>query len=476
MTHGFATAPVTHGPELGELPLHSKRRLVLWTFCAALGGWLFGYDTGVVSGAMLFIRRDFHLNSFMQGAVVSVLLLSAAVTAPLAGRVADRIGRRKALLLVAAIFVVGLVVAAVAPDVGTLLAARFILGFGVGGASALVPVYLSEMAPTKVRGTMVSTNQLMVTIGLLSSYIVDLLLSGSANWRGMFAFGLVGAVLMLAGMAVAPETPAWLERHGQDGPARSVIARYTPPDQVDSVIRGYGGAREEKGAALSIKEMFTSPAVRPALLIGLALAALQQFCGINTIMYYAPTIMQKTGLNASNALIYSIIIGAINLVVTLIAMRLTDTAGRRRLLIVSLSLMMLATVPMGLAFTALSGTASSVTALLSTLGYIMAFAVGLGPVFWLLNSEIYPPRARAEAASLATMVNWLSNFVVSQAFLPLSNALGQGPTFWVFGVICVLALAYVIARVPETKNRTFQQIDAEIRGMRHQDTRAGQRA
>ncbi|MFC5181569.1 sugar porter family MFS transporter [Actinomadura harenae] len=476
MTAGFASAPVTHGPELDRLPLHTRRRLVFWTFCAALGGWLFGYDTGVVSGAMLFIRHEFGLGPAMQGAVVSVLLLSAAITAPVAGRLADRIGRRRALLLVAAVFVVGLVVAALAPNVGVLLLARFILGFGVGGASALVPVYLSELAPTRVRGTMVSTNQLMVTLGLLSSYIVDLLLSGTQNWRGMFAFGIVGAVLMLAGMSVAPETPAWLERHGHDERARSVISGYTPPDRIDSVVKGFGSAREESGRTLSVRELFASPAIRPALMIGLTLAALQQFCGINTIMYYAPTIMQKTGLNASNALVYSIIIGAINVLVTLVAMRLTDTVGRRRLLIVSVSLMALATVPMGLAFTTLQGTASSVTALTSTLAYIMAFAVGLGPVFWLLNAEIYPPSARAEAAGLATMVNWLSNFVVSQAFLPLSDAVGQGPAFWVFGVICVIALAYIVARVPETKNRTFQQIDSEIRGMHRPEERVPESA
>ncbi|WP_064744324.1 sugar porter family MFS transporter [Actinomadura oligospora] len=476
MTAGFASAPVTHGPEIERLPLHAKRRVAFWTFCAALGGWLFGYDTGVVSGAMLFIRHEFHLGPFMQGAVVSVLLLSAAITAPFAGRLADRIGRRRSLLLIAVIFIVGLGLASLAPNVGTLLLARFILGFGVGGASALVPVYLSELAPTKVRGRMVSTNQLMVTLGLLSSYIVDLLLSDSQNWRGMFAFGIIGAVLMLAGMSVAPETPAWLERHGRDEQARRVVGEYIPAEHVDKVIQGYGGAREESGKTLSIRELFASPAIRPALMIGLTLGALQQLCGINTIMYYAPTIMQKTGLNASNALVYSIIIGAINVLVTLVAMRLTDTLGRRRLLIVSVSLMALATVPMGLAFTTLSGNASSVTALTSTLVYIMAFAIGLGPVFWLLNSEIYPPEARAEAAGLATMVNWLANFVVSQAFLPLSDALGQGPTFWVFGVVCVIALAYIVARVPETKDRTFQQIDTEIRGMHRPTERVGQSA
>lgn len=476
MTTGFATTPVTHGPEIERLPLHAKSRVIFWTFCGALGGWLFGYDTGVVSGAMLFIRHEFHLGPGMQGAVVSVLLLSAAITAPVAGRLADRIGRRRALLLVAVVFIIGLAVAALAPNVGTLLLARFILGFGVGGASMLVPVYLSELAPTRVRDALVSTNQLMVAVGLLSSYIVDLLLSDSQNWRGMFAFGIIGAVLMLAGMSVAPETPAWLERHGQDDKARWVVSKYVPADRVDHVVQGYGTAREESGKTLSIRDMFRSPAIRPALMIGVTLAALQQLCGINTIMYFAPTIMQKTGLNASNALVYSVIIGAINLLVTLAALRLTDIAGRRRLLIVSVTLMALATIPMGLAFTALKGDASSVTALTSTLFYIMAFAIGLGPVFWLLNSEIYPPSARPEAAGLATMVNWLANFLVSQAFLPLANAIGQGQTFWVFGVICVFALAYIVARVPETRNRGFAQIDAEIRGMHEPGERVAKTA
>ncbi|MFI6317793.1 sugar porter family MFS transporter [Nonomuraea sp. NPDC050556] len=464
---------VTESGEASDRPVArtdsgpGKSSLIKWALFATLGSFLFGYDTGVVSGAMLYIRDQFHLSSFMQGAVVSVLLLSAAATAPFAGRFADRHGRRFTLIVVAVIFTVGLLVAALAPNVWFLLLARLILGAGVGAASAIVPVYLSEMAPTKMRGRVVSMHQLMVTIGLLTSYLVDLAFSGSENWRAMFGAGLVVSVLMIVGMRRSPETPAWLLQNERPDQARAVLKEIYPAGQVDQVMAAYGAGGKGAGRRMSWREVLTSPAVRPALIVGVGLAALQQFSGINTIMYYAPTIMEKTGLNASNALVYSIVIGVINLVMTLVALRLTDSAGRRPLLIVSAALMMLATIPLGLAFITLTGSASSLTALASTGAYIMAFAVGLGPVFWLLNSEIYPPQARAQAASIATMVNWLSNFIVSQSFLPLSESIGQGATFWLFGAVCALTLLFIIRRVPETKNRTLAQISDSLHHTGH---------
>lgn len=441
----------------------SRTRLYAYALFAALGGILFGYDTGVVSAAILFIREDFNLSSFEQGAVVSILLLSAAVTAPMAGRVADRYGRRRVLLAVAVIFTVGLALAAIAPNLWVLLLARLILGIGVGGASALVPVYLSEIAPAKIRGALVSMNQLMITIGLLISYIVGLALSGSENWRGMFAAGIICSGAMFVGMLLAPETPPWLDRNGHSDQARKILRGYLPESQITPFLQTFKSDETTGGkAGVTWRQLLATPTIRALLVIGIGLAVLQQFCGINTIMYYAPTIMENTGLDASNALIYSIIIGTINVIMTVIALRLTDTAGRRRLLLISAGGMAIATLPMGLAFTAMTGGAASTTALLSILGYIMAFAIGMGPIFWLLNSEIYPPQYRAAAAGLGTMANWFANFIVSQSFLPLADAIGEGQTFWLFGLVCVFTFYFVFKRVPETKNRTVAEIDLDI--------------
>ncbi|GAB3665872.1 sugar porter family MFS transporter [Actinocorallia lasiicapitis] len=440
----------------------SKMPLYKWAAFATLGSFLFGYDTGVVSGAMLFVRDDFHLNSFMQGAVVSVLLLSAAATAPFAGNIADRIGRKQTLIATGAIFTVGLLLAAISPNVWFLLLARFILGAGVGAASAIIPVYLSEIAPAQIRGFLTSCHQLLVVVGLLVSYIVDLIFSGSGNWRMMFAVGLIASVAMVFGMLTAPESPAWLATNGKAADAKGVLAKIYPQNEVDGVLKSMSNKGDKPSKRMNYSDLWHSKVIRPALIIGIGLAALQQFSGINTIMYYAPTIMEKTGLNASNSLVYSLIIGVVNLIMTLVALKLTDTLGRRPLLIISASMMLLATIPLGLSFTVLHGSASSIAALASTAGYIMAFAVGLGPIFWTLNSEIYPPEARAEAASLGTMVNWLANFFVSQTFLPLSDKIGQGQTFWVFGFMCLVTLLFIVKRVPETKGRSYDEIAKAI--------------
>ncbi|PZG51994.1 MFS transporter [Spongiactinospora gelatinilytica] len=461
MTHGFPARPVTHEHGDHDVPPHARRRLATWAAFAALGGFLFGYDTGVVSGALLFIREDFRLGPFQQGSVVSILLLGAMAGALAAGRLADRYGRRPALIVIAVVYTIGLLLAALSPGYPLLLMARLVLGLGVGGASAIVPVYLSEIAPTRIRGLLVSLNQLLVTIGILVSYCVDLALAGTANWRGMFAVGLIFSVAMFLGVLTVPETPAWLERNGRHDRARRVLGALHPPHAVDDILPGYTRSREEQGGKQTWRRLFASSA-RPALVIGLTLAALQQLAGINTIIYYAPSIMEKTGLNASNSLVYAILIGAINVVLTAIVLPVVDRLGRRPLLIISLTVMAAATVPLGLSFTPVAGDASSALALGSMLVYIAAFAAGLGPVFWLLNSEIYPPFARAQAAGLATMVNWLANFVVGLTFLPLAAAIGQALTFWIFGVICVLALVFVIRSVPETKGRSFRQIDEEL--------------
>lgn len=463
MVQGFSREPGTHGP-LTEVTPEGVHRITRWAAAIALGGFLFGFDTGVVSGALLYLKKDFGLNSFQQGSVVSVLLIGAVVGAASAGRLADRLGRRRALGLIGLVFIVGTVIAAAAPGYAVLMAGRIVLGLSVGAASATVPVYLSEISPTKIRGRLLTMNQLMITVGILVAYLVNLLFASSEAWRAMFAVGVIPAVLMVAAtLWFLPESPQWLITHGQEDVARRSIAALTDEATANELIRRarqrIAAARETRKrneeAGVQGPKPLLARAVRPALVVGLTLAAVQQFAGINTIIYYAPTIIQQTGLNASNSIFYSVFIGVINLIMTLVAIRLVDRVGRRPLVLVSLGLMAVSIFMLGLAFVV--GMNSTLTLLFMVI-YIAAFAGGLGPVFWTLIGELFPPSVRAEGSSVSTAVNWVSNFVVSLAFLPLAGVIGQGETFWIFAAICVLAFWFVSRYLPETQGRDPQQI------------------
>uniref|UniRef100_A0AAU1LLK6 Sugar porter family MFS transporter n=1 Tax=Streptomyces sp. NBC_00148 TaxID=2903626 RepID=A0AAU1LLK6_9ACTN len=470
MVQGFSREPGTHGP-LTEVSPEGQRKITRWAAAVALGGFLFGFDTGVVSGALLYVKQDFGLNSFEQGSVVSVLLIGAVIGATSAGRLSEGLGRRKALGTIGVVFIIGTAIASTANGYLMLMAGRVVLGLAVGAASATVPVYLSEISPTRIRGRLLTMNQLMITLGILIAYLVNLAFASSEMWRAMFAVGAVPAALMVAATVwFLPESPQWLISHGQADRARRGIASVTDRATADTLVaraqdriaaerRKEEERKENSGSGdRGTRKLFT-PDVRPALVVGLTLAAVQQFGGINTIIYYAPTIIQQTGLNASNSIFYSVFIGVINLVMTLAAIRLVDRAGRRIMVLVSLALMAVSIFMLGLAFVV---GMNSVLTLLFMVIYIAAYAGGLGPVFWTLLGEIFPPSVRAEGSSVATAVNWVSNFIVSLAFLPVASAIGQGETFWIFAGICVVAFFFVGRYLPETKGRDPEQIEAAL--------------
>ncbi|MET7641368.1 sugar porter family MFS transporter [Streptomyces sp. NPDC005438] len=466
MVQGFSREPGTHGPLTG-ISAEGQRKISRWAAAIALGGFLFGFDTGVVSGALLYVKQDFGLNSFEQGSVVSVLLIGAVIGATSAGRLSDGLGRRKALGLIGVVFIIGTAIASTANGYPVLMVGRLILGLSVGAASAAVPVYLSEISPTKIRGRLLTMNQLMITLGILVAYLVNLAFSSSEMWRAMFAVGAVPAGLMVAAsLWFLPESPQWLIAHGQAERARKGIASVADEATADALVARAQHRiaedreqRERNAASGRTAQRLLAPDLRPALVVGLTLAAVQQFGGINTIIYYAPTIIQQTGLNASNSIFYSVFIGLINLVMTLVAIRLVDRAGRRVLVLVSLALMAVSIFMLGLAFVV---GMNSVLTLLFMVIYIAAYAGGLGPVFWTLLGEIFPPSVRAEGSSIATAVNWISNFVVSLSFLPVASALGQGESFWIFSAICVAAFFFVGRYLPETKGRDPEQIEAAL--------------
>ncbi|MFI0350801.1 sugar porter family MFS transporter [Actinomadura sp. 9N407] len=460
---GFPCAPVGEGP-LSEVPPAGLRKIRMHAVLIAVGGFLFGFDTGVISGALLFIKSEFDLNAFEQGSVVSVLVLGAMVGALGSGRIADRLGRRMIFGLEGLLFLFGTAMAVLSNGYWTLLLARLVLGLAVGAASATVPPYLSEIAPKEIRGRLLTLNQLMITIGILAAYLVNLLFAGSGDWRAMLGAGAIPALVMVAAaLWILPESPQWLLSHGKESEARRLIASVTNDATADVVLERRTRELHDQGGdgdeAPGWRELLT-PRVRPALIVGLMLAALQQFGGINTIIYYAPTIIESTGLAASNAIFYSIAIGLINLVMTLVAIRLIDRAGRRALLLVSFGTMAVTMVLLGLSFVA--GWSSALSLVFMVL-YIAGFAVGVGPVFWTLLGEVFPPDVRATGSSASTAVNWAANFTVSLVFLSVVAAIGEGQTFWIFAAVSLLGFWFAKRFVPETKERDYGEVDADLK-------------
>jgi sugar porter (SP) family MFS transporter len=434
------------------------RTLLRWALSAALGGFVFGYQIAVISGALLFVRRDFGLGDLEQGVLVSVLPLAAMAGGLLGGRLADALGRRGALLALGVVLLAGTALAAAAPSFAVLVLARAIAGAGVGGASATVPLYLSEIAPPAERGRIATTNQLMVVTGILAAFGVNLALADSGDWRAMLALGLVPVAALLGAMLRAPETPVWLAAHGRAEEARRVVAQVAAESEAERVL---AGAARERRAGPGLRELARS--VRPALVVALGLAVAQQLSGINAIVTYAPQIMERTGLSTSSSILTSVVIGVVNLLATIVAIRLVDRLGRRPLLLGSLAGMAVSLALLGLSFTAALESAGSWLPLVCLLGFVASFAVGAGPVFWVLVAEVFPPDARAAGVGVATAVNWFCGFLVGLAFLPLAAAIGDASAFWVFAAVSATALVFVARYVPETRGRAFAEIDAELR-------------
>ena len=448
-----------------------RRRFVnLAAAITATGGLLFGYDTGVISGALLFIREDFApLSPFMEGIIVSTLLVGAVVGALAGGPLSDRVGRRPSALVAAVVFGAGALAVAFAPSVAFIVFGRFLLGLGVGLASMIVPLYIAEIAPADRREALVSLNQLMITIGILLSYIVGVAFTPIEGWRWMFGVALIPALVLFFGMLRLPESPRWHFNQGQTDRARAVLGRTRSPEEVDFELREMEEIRraeEEQEERVGYAELL-SPYVRPALIIGLGLAIFQQITGINTVIYYAPTILQGVGFSEGGAIAATALgVGVVNVGFTVLAVYIIDRAGRRPLLIIGLIGMIISLALLGVVFA--TGGAGGAAGLLATvcLGlYIASFAISLGPVFWLMISEIYPLNIRGKAMSVASIANWGSNWLVALTFPVLLATFGGAGSFWLFAVLGVVAWFFVYFRVPETKGKTLEEIEAEFRGV-----------
>jgi SP family galactose:H+ symporter-like MFS transporter len=430
---------------------------------AALAGLLFGFDTGVISGAILFIKGAFGLSPFAEEVLVSSALVGAVCGSILSGRLTDILGRKRAILITAAIFAVGSILCAVAGSIPLLIVGRLAVGVAIGVASYTAPLYISEMAPPNLRGALVTLNQLAITTGILLAYVVDAVFAPSDGWRLMFAFGALPAIVLGLGIAVLPESPRWLLLHRHKGEAIKVLMRIRgTQDVMPEVNEILEHADPGRG---KLADLF-SPIVLPVLLCGIALAVIQQITGINTVIYYAPTIFQAAGFHSNeSAIIATAGVGLVNVFMTVISIPLIDKVGRRPLLLISLTGMGVSLAALGLGF-AIGGEALKWIGVLSLAVYIASFAIGLGPVFWLLISEIFPLNVRGQAASIATMANWLSNFIVSLTFLSLLNALGSVWTFLLYAALCGLGIWFCLRFVPETKGVPLELIERDLRARR----------
>ena len=427
---------------------------------AALGGLLFGYDTGVISGAVIFIKKDFSLTTFPQELVVSVVLAGAAVGALMGGRLADRFGRRLMLLITSIIFMAGAILCAAAPSLTALVVGRTIVGLGIGLACTTVPVYISEVSPASARGWQVSLFQLAITIGILCAYLVDYAYAGSAAWRWMLGLAVVPGAILGLGMLFLPESPRWLAERGHTKAAYAVLARIraTPNVQAEmDDIRTSLALAQERGGWSDL----LSPTVRPAMIIGVGLAIFQQVTGINTVIYYAPTIIQSAGISsAAGAILATAGIGLVNVIMTIVSMWLIDRAGRRPLLLTGIAGMIVSLGVLGLAFLMMAANAALAwVAVVTLMAYVAFFAIGLGPIFWLLISEIYPLKIRGLAEGTSAAANWIFNLLVSITFLTLVEIFGPSWTFWLYGLLAVAAWIFSYVLVPETKGRTLEEIE-----------------
>jgi len=432
---------------------------------AALGGFLFGYDTGIVGQALPFLSKELHASTVASSWIVASLLIGAMVGAAVAGYLARKISRKWTKCISGCIYVVGAVAAALAMNVEWLVAARFVLGLSVGTASFVSPMYISEQTPPKIRGGTVTFNQLMVTLGILLAYIAGFALKGvPGSWRWMFALGAIPGAALAISMIFVPHSPRWLVARGRVEEARDVLRRTRDDDAgIEDEIDDIRDATRQE-TRWTVVDLFRTN-LRSLMIIGIGLAVFQQFVGVNTVIYFASNIIKSVGFSTDQSITLAMIVGVTNFVFTIAAVLLLDRVGRRSLLVVGTVILTVSLIVLG-AYYQFGGIRDTVPwlGIACVVIYIIGFAIGLGPVFWLMIAEIYPLSFRSKAMSIATIFNWGANFLVSYFFLQEADLIGRGPTFWIYAAIAILAIFFFRAKVPETKNRSLEDIEREIGG------------
>jgi MFS transporter, SP family, galactose:H+ symporter len=430
---------------------------------AALAGILFGFDTGIISGALLFIEKDFPLSIEAKELIVSCVLLGAMVGSLCCGHLTDRFGRKRILLIISALFILGTFIVSFAESTLTIIIGRLVIGTALGISSYAAPLYIAEAAPMELRGGLVSFNQLAITLGIMGAYLLDYTFAnlGSASWRWMFAIGLLPAVILCIGMLFLPESPRWLVKQGKKTEARKVLTYLRGTPNVD-----YEMTEIERSLLIrkaKFLEIF-SPKIRPILFLGVMMGFLQQISGISTIVYYAPTIFQLAGLQSvATSILATVGLGVVNVIATIFAVYYLDKLGRRPLLLTGLLGMCFSLMGLSLVFRmGVQGDVLRYVAVGCAFAYIICFAFSLGAMLWLLVSEIFPIEVRGAAMGVSVFSCWFWNFVVSSTFLTLLTTLGPSNSFLLYAIMCVIGFVFCYYKVPETKGVTLEQIEQNI--------------
>ena len=451
----------------------------------ALGGFLMGFDASVISGVVSFIGPEFELTNIQVGWAVASLTLTSTLAMMTAGPISDRFGRRPVLKVAAVLFAVSAIASAIAPDYLTLVIARMLGGFGVGAALIIAPMYIAEISPADIRGRMVSFNQLNIVIGISVAYFSNFLILslgqsdlawaqslrlGDWNWRWMLGVEAIPAIIYFLALFWVPESPRWLVMRGKAAEALQILSRVSGKTQAEADLGAVqesldAEAHLEKG---SIKELFL-PAMRLVLTIGIVIAILQQITGINSVFFYAPMIFEQSGIGTDAAFMQAVLVGIVNLVATVVAILLIDKLGRRPLLITGLVIIVSSMLLLAYSFSSASygpgGELIDMNAtlvLIGSLSFVAGFGISLGPVMWVLFSELFPNRLRGIAISFCGLINSSVSFIVQLVFPWELENFGPATTFLIYGSFAVVGLIFVMRILPETKGRSLEELEAEL--------------
>ncbi|MGP5616730.1 sugar porter family MFS transporter [Corynebacterium casei] len=438
--------------------MSTDRYLKLVALIAALGGLLFGYDTGVMSGALLFISPEFDMTAHQEGWVTSMLLVGAAVGALTAGRAADALGRRMTLLIGGAVFVVGSIWCALADSIVMLGAARTFLGVAVGGVSIVSPMYIAEMVPPAVRGRLVSLNTLMIVVGQLAAYLVNSALATTGSWEWMLGLAAVPGAMLFVGMLFVTDSPVWLVSRGRVDEARTVAGN------LGMSLEELAPPESNRGTATEWSILKSTRWIRITVLLAMLMGLTQQITGVNAVVYFAPTMMNQVGISTTNSVYTSIVIGVVSVLACWVGLKVVDRIGRKRLLMIGLAGNTISLFVLAVAYSFADGSFFFAMLSLFFMTTFIAFQqAAVSPATWLLISELVPAKVRGLGMGIAGLSLWVTNWAVAQYFLPLVEWLTGSVAFAVFGVLGIIALGYTRTLVPETMGKSLDEVGSEMR-------------
>jgi MFS transporter, SP family, galactose:H+ symporter len=445
----------------------NKYFIVIISGIAAIGGFLFGFDTGVISGTLIFLQdtNGWGLTDAELGGVTTAVLLGAVLGCLISGKVTDMLGRKRIIIITSAIFMCGALLSGSAPNVHFLISSRLFLGIGIGIASFSVPLYIAEISPTRNRGALVTINQLMITIGILVSYITDYWIANDADpysWRLMFHLGFIPGLMLFTGMFFLPETPRWLISKGRFDEGAEVLKKVEDPDLIDESLNKLQAeiAMDQKNKN-TVKQIFT-PWLKYPLMIGVGIMILTEFTGIDTIVYYTPKIFKMAGyISNEQSILPAIIVGVSNVLFTIVSIFLLDKIGRRPVYFIGLTGLVITLISLGLCFRFQHelGNLFSILTITTMVVFIGSFAVSFGPLSWLLISEIFPLKFRGLGMSIGAFTVWSATTIVNYSFLKVVDILTLAGTFWAFAIVGIISGFWGFFFIPETKGKSLELIE-----------------